>query len=144
MRTPHCLVPIPVIYTSIDQRFANHIPRFAHRSIIPNMEPVGYGLVASCIDSDNDLAMYRRFGVLNTRNLLYLQSELMALEEQLKQLDTASNDRTKGVDVWSIPRSWYHLEKENGRHLEVVLKIRDRLDAYSRFLEYPNLCLDFC
>jgi hypothetical protein len=100
------------------------------------MEPIGYDLVASCIDSERDLALYRRFGVLNARNLLYLQSELMALEERLKHLDGAANDRNKGVDTWSIPRSWYHLEKENREHLEVVLKIRDRLEMYSTLLKY--------
>src|SRR3569833_2507365 len=34
--------------------------------------------------------------------------------------------------VWSTPRSWHALERARGEHLELVLKIRERLDVYSR------------
>lgn len=92
---------------------------------------------------DRDLALYRRFGVLNSRNLLYLQSELMSLETRLQELDVAANDISKGNEVWSVPRSWYYLEKAGGEHLEVVLKIRDKLDTYSKdFFVLGASCLN--
>ena len=92
---------------------------------------IGYGSVAACMNSDRDLAIFRRFGALNIRNLLYLQSELMALEKQLHETDSATNNRLQGNDVWSIPRSWYYLAKAGGEHLDVVLKIREKLEQYS-------------
>jgi hypothetical protein len=93
---------------------------------------IGYGAVANCMSFDCDLALYRRFGSLNSRNILYLQSELMSLEARLQELDSAANDISKGNEIWSVPRSWYYLEKAGGEHLEVVLKIREKLEAYSK------------
>lgn len=99
----------------------------------PTPRPVGYGAVATCMSCDRDLALYRRFGYLNARNLLYLQSELMDLETRLQDLDTAANDTSKGIETWSVPRSWHYLQKTGGEHLEVVLRIRKKLEAYSKF-----------
>ncbi|KAK0752948.1 hypothetical protein B0T18DRAFT_4417 [Schizothecium vesticola] len=97
----------------------------------------GYDAVATCMNYHRDLAQHRRFGVLNARNLLYLQSELISLETRLAELDAQANDFTRGNDVWSMPRSWHALERgQNSEHLEIVLKIRDRLDIYNRALQY--------
>jgi hypothetical protein len=94
----------------------------------------GYGAVATCMSCDRDLALYRRFGVLSSRNLLYMQSELMKLEARLQELDNAANDISRGNAVWSVPRSWHSLEKAGGEHLVVVLTIRERLEAYSKLI----------
>ena len=83
------------------------------------------------MSSDRDLALYRRFGTLNARNVLYLQSELMSLENRLQELDESANDISKGTECWSSPRSWYYLERTGGEHLEVVKKIRAKLEEYS-------------
>ena len=83
------------------------------------------------MSSDRDLALYRRFGALNARNLLYLQSELMTLENRLKKLDESANDISKGAEAWSSPRSWFYLEKQGGEHLDVVKEIREKLEKYS-------------
>ena len=55
--------------------------------------------MAATIASDQDLSIFRRFGLLNTRNLLYLQYELMALETRLQELDVGVNDVKKGNDT---------------------------------------------
>ena len=101
--------------------------------------PVGYGAVAACMSSDRDLALYRRFGALNARNLLYLQSELMSLESRLQELDESANDVSKGTEAWSSPRSWYYLEKRGGEHLEVVRKIRGKLEEYSKSGDFSTV-----
>jgi hypothetical protein len=94
-------------------------------------EPIGYSAVAAVMSSDRDLSIYRRFGGLNARNLLYLQSELMELETRLHELDISANDMQKGIATWSIPRSWRSLEREGGEHLQIVLRIRELLEKYS-------------
>lgn len=98
---------------------------------------MGYNAVATCMDSDSDLSIYRRFGALNGRNLLYLQSELHDLETQLHDLDIDADRRTHGNDAWATPRSWRALNRTEGeRHLEVVIKLRLRLDEYNRALNH--------
>ena len=94
-------------------------------------EHIGYGAVAATMASDRDLSIFRRFGMLNTRNLLYLQSDLMSLETRLQELDAQADDVKKGNATWSIPRSWYYLEHDNGEHLATVLRIREVLEKYS-------------
>lgn len=51
--------------------------------------PKGYPRLAAYIDSDSDTALFRRFGILSARNLLYLQAELTELEARLNALDKA-------------------------------------------------------
>jgi hypothetical protein len=98
---------------------------------LPTPDPIGYAAIATAMSSDRDLSIYRRFSVLNARNLLYLQSELIALETRLQELDTQMNDVQKGNASWSVPRSWYWLEHEKGEHLETVLRVREVLGKYS-------------
>lgn len=80
----------------------------------PNL--FSYGAISAPMCFDRDLAIYCRFGVLNARNLLYLQSELMELERQLQDLDHAANDTTLGNAAWSVPRSWRAAERAGGEY----------------------------
>ena len=53
-------------------------------------------MVASFLDSDDAFMIYRRFGFLHARLLLYKQDELRELEEDLRALDLRdSKDETK-------------------------------------------------
>ena len=70
------------------------------------MEPTGFHLYSSHIARDTSLSVYRKFAVLNTRNILYLQSELADLEVQLQRLDAKGNGEEVDNDIWAISRSW--------------------------------------
>ena len=70
------------------------------------MEPTGFHLYSSHIARDTSLGVYRKFAVLNTRNILYLQSELADLEVQLQRLDAKGNGEEVDNDIWAISRSW--------------------------------------
>ena len=70
------------------------------------MEPTGFHLYSSHIARDTSLGVYRKFAVLNTRNILYLQSELADLEVQLQRLDAKGNGKELDNDIWAISRSW--------------------------------------
>jgi hypothetical protein len=63
-----------------------------------NDEPylVGYGRIATAVALDADLHIFRAFKSLNARNVLYLQSELMELEDTLSDLDELYDDPSKG------------------------------------------------
>lgn len=70
------------------------------------MEPTGSHLYSSHIARDTSFSVYRKFAALNTRNILYLQSELADLEVQLQRLDAKGNGEGVDNDIWAISRSW--------------------------------------
>lgn len=49
--------------------------------------PEGYAALSRYMDLSSELGVIRRFGTLHYRNLLYLQDELMELEERLHERD---------------------------------------------------------
>lgn len=61
------------------------------------------------IASDPELLIFRRFGHINIRNILYLQSELLALEARLKEYD--EQDIADGtMDTMLSMKCWETLE----------------------------------
>ena len=100
--------------------------------------PVGYPKVAAFQDSDENFMIYRRFGFLFSRVLLYKQDELRELEENLNDMDERDaedpDDRVKKClksrdldDSRTIPSGW-----ETRRQL--LQKIEKKLDEYCRSL----------
>lgn len=117
------------------------------------MAPIGVHLYASHLVRDNSLIIYRKFAVLNTRNILCLQSELAELEQQLQRLDAKADSADTDNDIWAIPRSWRRMRDAGISFQEtkdacpslqdsldprdswnLVLKIRSVLKEYSKFL----------
>ena len=117
------------------------------------MAPIGTHLYASHIVRDTSLSVYRKFAVLNTRNILYLQSELADLEQQLQRLDAKADSADTDNDIWAIPRSWRRMRdagisfqesKDVGPNVHesvdprdswnLMLKIRRVLKEYSELL----------
>lgn len=47
----------------------------------------GYRAFSGFVASDTELSLYRTFYALSSRNLLYLQSSLLVLENRFKELD---------------------------------------------------------
>jgi hypothetical protein len=56
----------------------------------------GYPRIAGEIGFNPELAMFRRFGALNARNLLYLQNELAQLELKLKKAELKDSADPQG------------------------------------------------
>jgi hypothetical protein len=50
---------------------------------------IGYRGFSAFLASDNDFLIFRRFGRLNARLLLYMQDEIAVLEEKLDELEEA-------------------------------------------------------
>jgi trans-aconitate methyltransferase len=56
--------------------------------IEPSISPIdGYPKLARYIQTYPECAIYRRFGSLNSQNLLYFQADLTHLEQKLRQLE---------------------------------------------------------
>ncbi|KAI1462159.1 hypothetical protein F4805DRAFT_412270 [Annulohypoxylon moriforme] len=99
--------------------------------------PIGYGAIANGMGADNSLLIFRRFGSLNARNLLYMQTELIQLESRLLELDNSLDRMSRQLTGWTVPRSWNKMAtSDEGRELlDLVTTIRERLEQYNNALE---------
>ena len=107
----------------------------------------GYPKLASLMGACPEVAILRRFGSLNARNLLYLQAELVALEETLRAC-TERNNASNDADRIRSARDWYTLSRlgsassnnNNGSNVDAgvewrtMLEIRKKLKEYSLWL----------
>lgn len=74
----------------------------------------GYDKLASLIGSHHELAIFRNFGALNAKNILYMQAELVHLESQLSDIvleDKHSKDTVKHGYQYSL----YDLMNSSGK-----------------------------
>ena len=106
----------------------------------------GYAKIASIMGSHPEVAILRRFGALNAQNLLYLQAELVALEQDLRAIsakDSTSNEQNRT----KYSRDWYTLSRSQnqttggedaGKQWQTILQIRAKLKEYSRLSYLDN------
>jgi len=94
----------------------------------------GYPRLAALQGTYPELGIYRRFATLNARNLLYLQAELVDLENRLDECtkaDCASNDARKRLHN----KNWYFLSQGNegmpNSQWDTMLCVRGKLKEYS-------------
>jgi hypothetical protein len=123
-------------------------------------EPTGgFPRVANKIASDPDKTtiLFRRFDRLSARNILYLEAELAELEAQQIAFDNQDLARADPTIVESHT-SWSKFErhakeknadgtfKQPGQaaKMELVVKIRERLKEYRRFLDILSLDVHKC
>lgn len=96
-----------------------------------------YSTFADFIATDDELPIFRRFDRLNARNLLYLQSELIALEARLQTLD-GEDDKDGSMDVMLSAKCWETLLLRAEEHpheierMELIRKIRIVIKEYSK------------
>ena len=106
-----------------------------------------YSSLAVLLGNHDGLAIYRRFATLNAQNLLYLQSELMNLEDELKRLvlaDSTSDDEQRRVfqsDVAALKSA--PLDAAAGRQWKKILEIREKLKEYSMRAGLAQIVSDF-
>ncbi|KAI4103509.1 MAG: hypothetical protein LQ339_004234 [Xanthoria mediterranea] len=106
----------------------------------------GYPKLASLMGACPEVAILRRFGSLNARNLLYLQAELVALEETLRAC-TERNNASNDADRIRSARDWYTLSRlgNNGSNVGAgeewwtMLEIRKKLKEYNAALVHQSL-----
>ncbi|KAL2208412.1 hypothetical protein CC79DRAFT_1395407 [Sarocladium strictum] len=102
----------------------------------------GFAGVASWIarDCDGDALVYRKFDELGARNLLYLQSELLALENELKGLDK-EDALSSDMVAKDAARTWETLISQDaannekaGKRLKLIKLIRGKIKEYHEAL----------
>jgi hypothetical protein len=108
----------------------------------PAPTPLGYPRLAEYLGEHPNFALFRRFGALSSRNLLYYQAELLELKEELEDLERRDNDLAKSDPDNEGDRAstWYWLggkgcdDHSNKDQLNLVLKLRRLLQEYSTFI----------
>ena len=104
------------------------------RQIIRSLDnhEAGYGKVAAFEDCDPSLLIYRKFGWLHNRALLYLQDELSELEEDLIGSDTW--DFADGDNTRLFSRRVDFAEGSTSYRRTLMPKIYQKLAEYDEFL----------
>ncbi|KZF22469.1 hypothetical protein L228DRAFT_246760 [Xylona heveae TC161] len=107
---------------------------FSATTASTSFDPVkGYPQLAHEVGTEPSWLIFRRFSVLNARNLLYYQAELVQLEHELNELEARSDGKEDGES--------HHLEvarlmnSEPGslgyKQWQKVQEIRGKLEHYS-------------
>jgi hypothetical protein len=95
----------------------------------------GYSHLAIVIGKYHELATFRKFSVLNAKNLLYMQGELIHLEAELKMIageNMHSKDPQKADFEFSISSLIAaHALEDGDEHWAKILEIREKLKEYS-------------
>ena len=96
----------------------------------------GYPKLACHIGKYAQSAIYRRFGSLNSQNILYMQAELAHLEKSLRKVEAEDSAIPEG-NRSKYSKDWYWLKNyaavEHSKQWETVLTIRQKLKDYSLF-----------
>src|SRR5690242_19088228 len=116
----------------------------------------GYPMMAGRMSVLPEIAMFRRFGALNARNLLYLQNELVCLEEQLIAWEKHDNMSAVGMKKdYAVNAYWLNsstrkkddssLRDGDTQQRDVFLRIRQTLNEYSALPNFRhNIITDRC
>jgi hypothetical protein len=103
-------------------------------------KPSGFAALSSLLASDGDqeLLIFRKFDEISARNLLYLQCELLLIEERLKKWDkklSGSDD----MDLDEAAATWEVMleQAKNGRReakemMELVGQLRAKMKEYRK------------
>lgn len=94
-----------------------------------------YNRLATLIGEHQELAIFRRFQTLNAKSLLYMQAEILHLENELKSIER-HDESSKDVRRASLHNSVFNLKESSGSDYQLqwnkVMEIREKLERYSR------------
>jgi hypothetical protein len=87
--------------------------------------------------------MFRRFGALKARNLLYLQADLADIEVSLLELEKSDNQSPASKKVkYAIDARWLDnatlVRDGDMKQKDLVLKMRETLNLYSMAASSPR------
>ncbi|KAJ8133163.1 hypothetical protein O1611_g460 [Lasiodiplodia mahajangana] len=100
-----------------------------------------YRGLASLMGNYGDIAIFRRFQMLNLQNLLHMQAEIVHLEQELQEIDQEDKESTDPLRR-SYQSNWKAMEESartGGDSLQrtKLLEVREKLEKYSKLTRYP-------
>lgn len=113
--------------------------------------PLGFAALSSLMASDGDqeLLIFQKFDEISARNLLYMQFELLSVEERLKKCDMKlSNSGDMELEEAAETREVMVEQAKNGRKeaqemMELVTELRLKMKEYRKRVRnlYSSLLL---
>ncbi|KAL8807488.1 MAG: hypothetical protein Q9182_000653 [Xanthomendoza sp. 2 TL-2023] len=97
-----------------------------------------YHMLACMIAKHGEAAIFRRFDVLNIKNLLYKKAELVHLEAELRQIEKEeklSTDLSKSAYPFSVYELQQAARSGNGTQWIKYQEIQSKLEAYSMAIQ---------
>ncbi|KAE9972119.1 hypothetical protein EG328_005187 [Venturia inaequalis] len=95
----------------------------------------GYPKLATHMGMFPELAVFKQFGDISARNLLYLQAELIMLHKELLEAENF-DDKIKGLfyskNFSELLRS--HELKDDRKQWDLILRLREKLKEYGKSL----------
>jgi len=101
----------------------------------------GYPKLSGRMGLVPEMAMFRRFGTLNAQMLLYMQSELIHLENELRELETEdsrSNQPYKSKYSRDAFFLYNPITPGDDRQLRLVMEIKAKLKEYNKALKLQS------
>jgi hypothetical protein len=97
---------------------------------------MGYPKIAAQMGLIPETAMFRRFGALNARNLLYLQCDLASIEERLFKLEWNDHKSSTGEkSMYAVDAYWLGsataARDGDTKQRDLILRMRETLNQYS-------------
>jgi hypothetical protein len=92
---------------------------------------IGYRVFTRWLASDDAFCIVRKFGALNMRAILYLQNELVCLEEELRKRDEI-NSKKQGMSD-DMNNGTFTNDDDDDRK-RILNDIIERLERYSKLL----------
>ncbi|KAF2094721.1 hypothetical protein NA57DRAFT_45802 [Rhizodiscina lignyota] len=94
----------------------------------------GYTKIAALMSQYPESAIVKRFSDLNIQNILYLQAELVGLQQDLRRCE-AENETSRDVEKEQLLLDWYTLSstrdgEEDNEQWQLALRIREKLKEY--------------
>ena len=103
----------------------------------------GYDRLANFVSRHQSLAMYRKFDHLNTKNLFYMQAEILYYEHQLKSLGKIhfENDPPEARRLDLRWKDWNNAAPGSigAQQRELLLTIRQKLQVYCMLHVEPTI-----
>ena len=99
----------------------------SHKHVVEEY-PQGYPALAAFTSSDPNFAIFRKFGWLHHRVLLYKQDEIATLERALERLDKKDFQENKD---WLGSRDMDD-ERQDSQRRDLILDISERLKEYGK------------
>ncbi|KAI0848531.1 hypothetical protein F5Y00DRAFT_87929 [Daldinia vernicosa] len=107
---------------------------------MPNSGFSGYATFSDFIATDPELSIYRTFIALNSRNLLYQQSELIALERKFEEFDECDN-KESNLDILLSAKCWETFaartaanKPHEAERMEAIKDMQTKLKVYHEAL----------
>lgn len=143
-RQPDQRTDIPILYFLGYRRkrtsMSENIDAERHAGRSSEQKPLGFAALSSLMASDEEqeLLIFRKFNEISARNLLYMQCELLSIEERLKRCDrklSSSGDMNleEAAETWEVMVEQAKDEKTEAREMmELVKELRVKIKEYRK------------